>query len=473
MSLSVLTLIGVNTNVMCSLRVWVWSIGFDLAFGAVTLKLWRVWSIVEASMKFSKVALTARKMRCLLALLLFSDALILSLWTASKLSHVRTKMTTVTADVEIPLVECSTLSSGYFLAWGLLKIFVVVASCYVSFITRKLKSALAESGAVGLTVYNTGVVGILVSAVYWAGASAQICAVVTAVAVVLGGVGAMCTILAPKLWTAKQESRFIGATPSDPDIALANALTAIATLTAASPGMNNNSNGGGTREEATAAAAKYALTSPPCRKTLGALTPLVLALDGDRWASVGPMSRSSRSRSSATRILSRSSSGVVDKSLKWDKPWGGHRKTWGGRARNMLLRDDREGSEAEAGAGNRTRCRSSIAGGGEGGGDEAGGLGSGSVESNDGGVVTEWEVSSLPLVMRAETGTTLFCPHCDRQVAGCGFSGCSGSLVPPPSNGPECDCGDDLSIRISERQRRWRRWTFSRPAPSNTFDDEV
>ncbi|CAM9402503.1 unnamed protein product, partial [Scytosiphon promiscuus] len=37
------------------------------------------------------------------------------------------------------------------------------------------------------------------------------------------------------------------------------------------------------------------------------------------------------------------------------------------------------------------------------------------------------------LVMIPGAGTRLHCPHCEIEVAGCGFKGCSGSMVRPPS----------------------------------------
>lgn len=47
--LSVLALLGASTSLTCALSLWGYSLGFDLAFGALALKLWCALSAAEVS----------------------------------------------------------------------------------------------------------------------------------------------------------------------------------------------------------------------------------------------------------------------------------------------------------------------------------------------------------------------------------------------------------------------------------------
>ena len=116
-----------------------------------------------------------------------------------------------------------------------------------------------------------------------------------------------------------------------------------------------------------------------------------------------------------------------------------------------------------AGHHHSSQKRKSSGGGGGGGGGAGGGGGGGqrgsgrwSTGSRKRGLSSERPTSmgsssqgerrsSHPgsLVMFPERGTTLYCPHCDMAVAGCGFRGCSGSLVRAPSDDEDFGRSDD------------------------------
>ncbi|CAN0461640.1 unnamed protein product, partial [Hapterophycus canaliculatus] len=49
--LSALALVGANRDLTCGLSLWGYSAGFDLAFGALALKLWSALSSTEVSLR--------------------------------------------------------------------------------------------------------------------------------------------------------------------------------------------------------------------------------------------------------------------------------------------------------------------------------------------------------------------------------------------------------------------------------------
>ncbi|CAM9588556.1 unnamed protein product [Ectocarpus sp. 4 AP-2014] len=204
--LSILALLGATTNLTCALRLWGYSAGFDLAFGALTLKMRSACGAAESSMKQAYSMKVSRRMVLLVLLLdVAGDVAVLSRWTASFGDSCAAEYESVGGGAFIRRNSCMSCSHGLLWAWIALKAVLVLFCCYVSFQARKFQDYMRDNGGIGMATYNLGVAGILVAAVVWADADAQVRRTTEGVAILLAGAGVLFPVLGTRVLRAKQE----------------------------------------------------------------------------------------------------------------------------------------------------------------------------------------------------------------------------------------------------------------------------
>ncbi|CAM9560412.1 unnamed protein product, partial [Ectocarpus fasciculatus] len=202
--LSILALLGATTDVTCALRLWGYSAGFDLAFCALTLKMRSAGICVgETSMKQAYSMRLSRRMVLLVLLLdVAGDVAVLSRWTADDCG---VEYESVGGGAFIRRNSCMACSNLLLWAWIALKAVLVLFCCYVSFQARKFQDCMRDNGGIGMATYNLVVAGLLVAAVVWAEANAQVRRTTEGVAILLAGVGVLFPVLGTRVLRAKQE----------------------------------------------------------------------------------------------------------------------------------------------------------------------------------------------------------------------------------------------------------------------------
>ncbi|CBJ28378.1 expressed unknown protein [Ectocarpus siliculosus] len=453
--LSIFALLGATTDLTCALRLWGYSAGFDLAFGALTLKMRSACSAAES----------------------------------------------VGGGAFITRSSCVSCNHGLMWSWIALKVVLVLFCCYVRFQARKFQDYMRDNGGIGMATYNLGVAGILVAAVVWAEANAQVRRTTEGVAILLAGVGVLFPVLGTRVLRAKQELE--GKALVGPSAAAA----------ATGPGT------GGSVGDALYGVGERAMdgdeypeprTTTPSGKTKGtkrrqwrrargggeaARTADLFRCHAPRYPRRGQPQRRRRrrrrwqgndergqreqpceqpraerpvvlplptlSRQCASTTSGGSACGETNSARSSRDSWAfdpiimaingygwgvGH----GHGGSKQITSGAGGGGGAGLGGSGRKQRNTSFSGscGGGGGGGGGGQRGSGrwtsgvrrrgkskeraaSVAGSAGGETRSSGVKSL--VMFAEYGTRLHCPHCSKEVAGCGFRGCSGSLIRKPS----------------------------------------
>ncbi|CAM9343167.1 unnamed protein product [Pylaiella littoralis] len=202
--LSVFALLGGSGGLTCALSLWGYSLGFDLAFGSLALKLWFALGAGASSAKFTRASLTTRKVVAMLGMIVAGDAAVLSRWTATLGDNCAAQYEPV-GGAFVRRSSCIPCLQTLFWVWVVLKAVLVALSCFISFRARRVRKSISYSGGVGMATYNLGVAGLLVAAVLWAEANAQVRTTVEASAIVLAGVGSLFSILGPKVLRAKKE----------------------------------------------------------------------------------------------------------------------------------------------------------------------------------------------------------------------------------------------------------------------------
>ncbi|CAM9402647.1 unnamed protein product, partial [Scytosiphon promiscuus] len=202
---SALALLGESRDLNCALSLWGYSAGFDLAFGSLALKLWSALSSAESSMKFTRASLSTHKVLAVVALIVAGDAAVLSRWTATLGDNCSAVYESVGGASFVRRDSCVSCHHGIFWIWIGLKAVLVSLSLYITLRARKVESWVNDNGGVWMATYNLAVSGLLVAAVNWAEANAQVRTTTEAVAIVLAGVGALVSILGTKISRAKQE----------------------------------------------------------------------------------------------------------------------------------------------------------------------------------------------------------------------------------------------------------------------------
>ncbi|XP_020892902.2 gamma-aminobutyric acid type B receptor subunit 2 isoform X2 [Exaiptasia diaphana] len=148
-------------SIFCEIELWIITLGFTLAFGAMFSKTWRVHQIFLGSKKSNKrVIIPDRQLFCLLGFLLLIDLIILLTWQImDPLIETKQEMSMEVFGDEAVLPYVRKCNCQHMVIWksillvykGLLLLF----GAYLAWETRKVHiEALNDSKLIGMCIYN-------------------------------------------------------------------------------------------------------------------------------------------------------------------------------------------------------------------------------------------------------------------------------------------------------------------------------
>lgn len=157
----------------CNVRVWMWAIGYSLAFGPVLGKMFRVYQIFSDPKPNAKMRIKDWMLVCFVGVLVGLDVLIIFLATVVPQSRVHAELdqSSDKPNIENLLLRITTLQNIYtcqsdpsiaYMAWGLLllcyKGLVQVSAIFLAFGTRKVKvKGLNDSKYIAAIIYATSI----------------------------------------------------------------------------------------------------------------------------------------------------------------------------------------------------------------------------------------------------------------------------------------------------------------------------
>jgi gamma-aminobutyric acid type B receptor len=166
-SVSNILFVGENNDTMCMLRPFVFNIFFDIMFGSLFLKTFRVYKIF-GNKSLSKVKVSSFDVIKTYGAVLAVDVVLLIVWYIDVGMEGEVIQNTLPGYQEISgtydTKECKS-ADMYEFATTFFKILLVVCGVYLSYITRNVPDKFAESKWIALSVYQVfvlGLVGLLV-----------------------------------------------------------------------------------------------------------------------------------------------------------------------------------------------------------------------------------------------------------------------------------------------------------------------
>jgi len=159
-------LTGEPTTNICRARAWFFCLGFSLAFAALFAKTWRIHKIYLSAMDFQNKPISPVQLMGIMALAMAPTIILLALWSGIHPLGPETIEDDTNSDKLI--LQCQ--SDNQWVWQGCLIAvngILVLYSCYVTIITRKIRLMFNESRYIGLAIYNVAVfatVGIALGA---------------------------------------------------------------------------------------------------------------------------------------------------------------------------------------------------------------------------------------------------------------------------------------------------------------------
>ncbi|GMI36332.1 hypothetical protein TeGR_g10103, partial [Tetraparma gracilis] len=203
-SVSNIFFVGKNTSGMCFLRPWIFNIFFDIMFGSLFLKTFRVYKIF-GNKSLSKVKVSSFDVFKTYFVVLLVDVALLAGWVGMEGMEAVTNTNVLESYWTYETVECNSAEMFEF-ATTFFKILMVLAGVYLSWITRNVPDKFAESKWIALSIYQVfilGVVGLLVKM-----SSPKSLLLVQGIAVPVACIATCTCIFAPKLMMIKNPEAY-------------------------------------------------------------------------------------------------------------------------------------------------------------------------------------------------------------------------------------------------------------------------
>lgn len=143
-------------SVACHLDIWFIAVGFTAVFAALFSKAWRVNIIMEHSMRFRRIVVTAKDVMLPFVIVLLANVVVLVTWSIeSPLKYVRSAHAgTDPWNREFSFYgSCeSEHSTIYFTILMLLAAVSLILAMYQTFKTRNYRTEFNESSYIGIVV---------------------------------------------------------------------------------------------------------------------------------------------------------------------------------------------------------------------------------------------------------------------------------------------------------------------------------
>jgi hypothetical protein len=222
--------VGKNTTTMCILRPFVFNVMFDLMFGSLFMKTFRVYKIF-GNKSLSKVKVSSFDIVKTYGAVLSIDLALLIIWAVTEGMKEVSVDNTVQGYWIYETQECNKAELWEF-ATTFFKVLMVLAGVYLSYITRNVPDKFAESKWIALSIYQVfilGVVGLLVKS-----SSPGSLLLVQGIAVPAASIVSCCCIFGPKLLMIRNPEQYDDA---------------LKTSANTSGGSGNTSSGGSNNQE--------------------------------------------------------------------------------------------------------------------------------------------------------------------------------------------------------------------------------
>jgi len=162
-SLSNVFFVGENSDINCVLRPFIFNVFFDIMFGSLFLKTFRVYKIF-GNKSLSKVKVSSFDVFKTYGAVISVDLVLLIIWKTTEGMKQVDVVNTMYGNWEYTTQECNSADVWSF-ATTFFKILMVVAGVYLSYITRNVPDKFAESKWIAMSIYQVallGIVGLLV-----------------------------------------------------------------------------------------------------------------------------------------------------------------------------------------------------------------------------------------------------------------------------------------------------------------------
>ncbi|KAJ3288984.1 hypothetical protein HK104_007826 [Borealophlyctis nickersoniae] len=154
---NVLLLTAWKSEASCMIEVWMGNLGFELFFGALLVKSYRLHRIFNQSTLVQGLAIPNKLLLKYLALPIVLDVLLLTVWTANPAWRIPVSGSR----------DCAYLHSrpqvAFMVLLSLIKVCLVAICVYVTVKIRNIPSIFNESRFIGFAIYNNIIVGVLVA----------------------------------------------------------------------------------------------------------------------------------------------------------------------------------------------------------------------------------------------------------------------------------------------------------------------
>jgi gamma-aminobutyric acid type B receptor len=190
--------LGEATDFTCGMRYWLFNVIFTLSFGALFAKTWRVWRVFSNT-HLKKIRLTNMDTLRVMFMLLLVEVVCLSLGQI----FAPFKPTEETIEFEVgrslTQVVCKSETSEWALLTMAYKVILVLIGCYLSWTTRNVDSAFAESKYIMLAIYQVAIYGLVAAIVNGSGSDVQMTLLVQTFCCVFGAIFCVASVLVPKI----------------------------------------------------------------------------------------------------------------------------------------------------------------------------------------------------------------------------------------------------------------------------------
>jgi len=147
------------SDLSCHLQIWLCAIAFTLIFGSLFLKTWRIYRLF-ATDSYIVVRISNWYLVRWLLVILLCNGILCAIWSGVGDPHVELKRED---DTQKEHEQCDSDHPDVFF-WLMVALngFLVAFGVFVSYKTRNVHSAFAESSYIGLSIYNFMIVGLFI-----------------------------------------------------------------------------------------------------------------------------------------------------------------------------------------------------------------------------------------------------------------------------------------------------------------------
>ena len=195
--LQILAFLGEASDAICALRNWLFNCLFTLAFGSIFAKTWRVWRVFSNT-HLKKIRLTNMDTLKVMFILFAAEAIILTLGQIIAPYKLAKEDEEFAPGRFITVKVCKSDSGEWHLLTLAYKVVLVFIGCYLSWTTRNVDNAFAESKYIMLAIYQIAIYGLVAAVVAGGDTAVETTLTVQTVCCVFGAVCCVCSVFLPK-----------------------------------------------------------------------------------------------------------------------------------------------------------------------------------------------------------------------------------------------------------------------------------